>query len=253
MTTAKHILIEAHRGDSASAPENTLAAFRRAVELGVPSVELDVHPARDGTLVVIHDDTVDRTTDGTGAVSDKTLDELRCLDAGSWFGSQFAGERIPTLAEVLELLAPSATGLNIEIKASRDTGVAETLVRLLRRFDREREYVVSSFDLSALLQVRAIAPAVTLALIGHGPEILPLARQYGLPWIHSFHKTLDARVIEETHANGMHVNVWTVDDPAQMAYWQELGVDKLCTNQPAVMLAALADWSSPRRAGAGGA
>ncbi len=131
MTTAKHILIEAHRGDSASAPENTLAAFRRAVELGVPSVELDVHPARDGTLVVIHDDTVDRTTDGTGAVSDKTLDELRCLDAGSWFGSQFAGERIPTLAEVLELLAPSATGLNIEIKADDDEAIRGTLSPLI--------------------------------------------------------------------------------------------------------------------------
>ena len=107
-------VIEAHRGDSANAPENTLAAFQRALALGVAWIELDVHPAKDGTLMVLHDDTVDRTTNGSGAVRDLTPDQLRRLDAGSWFAPSFSGERIPGLPEVLELVAPTATGLNVE-------------------------------------------------------------------------------------------------------------------------------------------
>ncbi len=110
--------IEAHRGDSSNAPENTLAAFKAAIDLRAPWIELDVHPTRDGALVVIHDDTVERTTGAAGAVCDLGLAEIQKLDAGSWFSPRFAGERIPQLAEVFELVAPSATRLNIEIKAA---------------------------------------------------------------------------------------------------------------------------------------
>jgi glycerophosphoryl diester phosphodiesterase len=152
-------VVEAHRGDSANAPENTLAAFRAAVALPVRWIELDVHPTQDGVLVVIHDDTVDRTTDGSGAVSDLTGEALRRLDAGSWFDAQFAGERIPTLAEVIDLVGPTGTRLNIEIKSPPPgLDVARPVVDLLRQAGKAREYVVSSFDLSVLLEVQAIAP-----------------------------------------------------------------------------------------------
>ncbi len=240
MNTASTLpIIEAHRGDSTNAPENTLAAFRAAVALGAQWIELDVHPTSDGALVVIHDDTVDRTTNGSGAVRDLTLDEVRRLNAGAWFGAEFAGEPVPTLAEVFELVAPTATRLNIEIKSSPPgLDVPRAVVELLRRFGKEREYVVSSFDLPALLEVRAMAPEVTLALIGHGPEILPLAQRHHLPWIHAYHATLDAGIVNEAHAHGIRVNVWTVDDPDALGMWAELGLDKLCTNRPAVMLAA---------------
>ncbi len=232
-------VIEAHRGDSANAPENTLAAFRRALELGVLWIELDVHPAKDGTLMVLHDDTVDRTTNGSGAVCDLRADELGRLDAGYWFAPTFSGERIPQLREVMELVAPTRTGLNVEIMASpAGADVPRAVVELLRRFGKERHYVVSSFDLPALRQVRAIAPEITLALIGSGPEILAHARQHRLPWIHADHVTVDERLLTEAHERGIRVNAWTVDDPATLGRWRAMGLDKLCTNRPADMLTA---------------
>ena len=232
--------IEAHRGDSSSAPENTLAAFRSAIDLHAPWIELDVHPTRDGALVVIHDDTVERTTGASGAVCDLTLAEIQKLDAGAWFSPRFAGERIPQLSEVFELVAPTSTRLNIEIKAAPDgLDVAPGVVGLLRRYQKEREYVVSSFDLPALLQVQALAPEVPLAILGWGSDLLQIAQEHHFPWIHGFFATMDADIIAQAHANGMSVDVWTVDDPDSLASWKAMGVDKICTNCPALMLAAM--------------
>ncbi|MFW6153809.1 MAG: glycerophosphodiester phosphodiesterase [Planctomycetota bacterium] len=233
------ILIEAHRGDSSNAPENTLAAFERAVALGVPSIELDVHAARDGTLMVIHDDTVDRTTNGTGAVADLSCEELGRLDAGAWFSAAYAGQRPPTLLDVLRVVAPAATRLNVEVKASpRGDAVAASLVRLLRQVSKQHEYVVSSFDLACLLEVRRLDDGITLALLGTMPDILPLAEKHTLPWIHCHHKSVTAEGVRRAHDRGIAVNVWTVNDPATLGAWRRLGIDKLCTNRPAAMLAA---------------
>lgn len=234
-------LIEAHRGDSANAPENTLAAFERALGLGVPSIELDVHPAKGGTLMVIHDDTVDRTTDGSGAVFDLAVDELLRLDAGAKFAPGFVGERIPQLSEVLRMVVPTRTQLNVEIKSSpAGADVPRTVARLLRQFGKQREYIVSSSDLPCLLKLRAIDPEITLALIGNGPGILTLARQHGLSWIHGNHRTVDKELVAHAHGQGIRVSVWTVDDPETLPFWRSVGVDKICTNRPALMLAAAA-------------
>ena len=115
-------LIEAHRGDSSNAPENTIAAFDRAIRLGVASIELDIHPCRDGTLMVIHDDTVDRTTDGSGSVSDFTVEQLLCLDAGAKFSPEFKGERIPRLTEVLQLVENTST-LPVQVNGKKRADV----------------------------------------------------------------------------------------------------------------------------------
>lgn len=233
------VVIEAHRGDSSNAPENSMAAFRRALELAVPAIELDVHPAMDGTLMVIHDDTVDRTTNGAGAVRDMTVEKLLNLDAGVKFAPEFTGERIPTLVDVLNMLAPSNIQLNVEVKASPPgMNVPVTLVNLLRRFGKQRHYVVSSFNQHALLEVQTIAPEITLALIGNGPEILPQAQLHCFPWIHGDFRTVDEQLITQAHANGIRVNIWTMDDPARLAYWRGINIDKICTNCPAKMLAA---------------
>ena len=144
-------LIEAHRGDSSNAPENTRAAFARALRLDVPWIELDVHPARDGTLMVIHDATVDRTTGGSGAVCDLSVEQLLGLDAGLKFSREYAGERIPRLLDVLEMAVPTPTRINIEIKASPPgLNVPQAVVSLLRQFGRQGDFIVSSFDLRAL-------------------------------------------------------------------------------------------------------
>lgn len=234
-------LIEAHRGDSSNAPENTLSAFERALRLGVPWIELDIHPAKDGTLMVIHDETVDRTTDGSGAVGDLSADELSRLDAGRRFSPAYAGERIPRFRDVLEKVAPTPARINVEIKASpRGMDVPRAVVRLLCEFGKQREYVVSSFDVQSLLDVRAVDAQVPLALIGRAPEVLTQAERHGFPWIHGAHRTVTGEVIARAHARGIRVNVWTVDDAERLPFWSGAGVDKLCTNRPALMLAAAA-------------
>lgn len=232
-------LIEAHRGDSSNAPENTLAAFQRAIELGAPWIELDVHPAKDGALMVIHDDTVDRTTTCSGPVCDMTVDELRRCDAGIWFGPQFAGEKIPLLEEVLEMVEQTDVQLNIEIKASPPgLDTPKAVVDLVRRFGKAHQYIISSFDLDSLLQVQAVDPEIALALIGNGPEILSPAQRHHLAWIHINYRFLNERIVAEAHTSGIRVNVWTVDDPAALPRLKAIGVDKVCTNRLAVMLAA---------------
>src|SRR5882672_9051969 len=166
----------AHRGASARAPENTLAAFAEAVRLGANAIELDVHLTADGVPVVIHDGTVDRTTNGRGDVGRMTLKDLRRLDAGAWFSSRFRGERIPTLEEALEW-ARGRCGLNLEIKGPsgrRRTGaagaggaaglpqVALAVARALRRTGFREPVIVSSFSPQALRAARAHMPHVRL-------------------------------------------------------------------------------------------
>lgn len=225
-------IIEAHRGDSSLAPENTLAAFRSAVTHQAEAIELDVHLSRDQQLVVMHDERVDRTTNGKGAISELTLDELRRLDAGSWFGPQFAGERLPLLTEVLDLLVNTPVRLNIEIKYGPTVAIAaRQVVDLLRQYGQAGYYVVSSFDLPALLEVQKLAPEITLALIGAGQTILPQAIEHHLPWIHAYHLTLEDETIAQAHENGKQVNIWTMDHPDRLATWARRGVDKICTNR----------------------
>ena len=231
-------LIEAHRGDSSNAPENTMSAFKATLELGVLWIELDVHPAKDGTLMVIHDDTVDRTTDGSGDVCELLVEQFSCLDAGKKFSPKYAGERIPRLVDVMEMVAPTGTRLNVEIKSSpMGMDVPKSIVELLRIFGKEHDYIISSFDLNCLLDVRAIAPEITLALIGKVPEILTLAEHHHFPWIHGKHTSVTREVVERAHANGISVNIWTVDDAEQLSYWKDVGVDKICTNCPSLMQA----------------
>lgn len=232
-------LIEAHRGDSSNAPENTHSAFACALRLGVPWIELDVHPARDGTLMVIHDDRVDRTTDGSGAVCELSVDQLSRLDVGVKFSPAYAGERIPRLVDILEMVAPTATRINVEIKSSpRGMHVPQTVVDLMRRFGKQRDYLVSSFDLRSLLDVRAVDSQIPLALIGKMPDLLAQAVRHQLPWIHANHTTVTRDAIMHAHAQGIHVNVWTVDDPERWSFWRDAGVDKICTNRPALLLEA---------------
>jgi glycerophosphoryl diester phosphodiesterase len=173
-------------------------------------------------------------------VADLTVAQLARLDAGAWYAAEFAGERIPRLVEVMELVAATATRLNVEIKASgRGLDGPGSVVQLFRQFGVEREYLVSSFDLQALLHVRAMAPEIPLALIGKGPEILPCACKHQLPWIHVEISTLDPALVAAAHDRGICVNAWTVDDPARFAYVRSVGADKICTNRPAAMLAAM--------------
>src|SRR5699024_8402340 len=159
-------LIMAHRGASGNAPENTMAAFQLAVDEGADGIELDVHLSKDGEIVVIHDDTLNRTTNGTGNVHEKDLAELKTYDAGSWFDPKFSEERIPLLQEVIDIL-PESVFLNIEIKNSPivHTGIEQKLVDLLGKNNRLNDTLISSFDHESLYTIKKLAPELKIGII----------------------------------------------------------------------------------------
>src|SRR6478736_8242354 len=162
------MLVIAHRGASGHAPENTLAAFRRAVMLGASFIETDLQLSRDARFVAIHDDTVNRTTNGQGKVHDLTLADLRRLDAGSWFGSEFAGERIPTLEEILEFAKKHDVVFYLELKPFGFWGGEHALISALRESGEIARSVVISFDPGILAAIRKIEPTLMTGLLFDG-------------------------------------------------------------------------------------
>ncbi len=196
------VMVVAHRGASRHAPENTLAAFRKAIELGADLIEFDVRQTRDGHLVVMHDDTVDRTTDGRGRVSQMTLEEIRKLDAGSWFGPQFKGERVPTLDEALETIKGGALP-DIDFKA----GTPEKLVEAVARHGLLGKLTLYCGDWDLLRRTLAVSPrflirpTVPLGLVG-----LPiLIRELDPPIVNVDWPQFTERLIVEAHLAGRKV------------------------------------------------
>jgi len=228
----------AHRGASAAAPPNTLAAFKKARELGADGVEFDVRRSADGIPVVIHDPTVDATTDGSGCVTDMTLTQLKGLDAGFTFDPAFAGERIPTLEEVLETVGDELF-LNIELKTAsvRDDGLAHAVVAQIERHHHDDNVLISSFNPFSLRSVKRIAPHIPVGILYTSDIPLPLRRA----WLaclppheahHPEHTMVNARFVARARRRGHQVNTWTVDDPAEMRRLIGLGVDGIITNVP---------------------
>src|SRR6266700_3376300 len=175
-------ILIAHRGGSLEAPENTLAAFGHAIKLGIRYVELDVHLTRDGALAVIHDESVDRTTDGHGLVQDHSLAELKQLDAGAWFNPAYAGERIPTLDEVLAWARARGTVVDIEIKNAPlyYAGIEEAVVKALDSEHMAEQVIVISFDHGAVKRVKALDPRIATGVLYAGRPVdagIGLARQ----------------------------------------------------------------------------
>lgn len=221
--------IYAHRGASAEFPENTLPAFARAVELGADGIELDVHLSSDGIPVVIHDDSVDRTTNGTGAVAELTLSYLQQLDAGN-------GATVPTLAEVLDLVA-GKVHVDIEVKA----GEAADEVVALTASHPNLEFAISSFNHEALRHVRRNSADVELWPLtpAISDELLATAKELGSPQIAAYDKMLNEEIIQAAQQRGIDVWVWTVNDPERAAQLVKWGAVGICTDDPATLIAAL--------------
>ena len=235
-------LIFAHRGASRVAPENTLAAFRQAVEIGADGIELDVQLSADGVPVVIHDTTVDRTTDGSGWVQKLTLAQLRGLDAGSHAGAAFAGERIPTLEEVLTEVGDKLI-VDIELKyPTVETASLEAqVIEVIRRLGMQRRVWLSSFKPYALHTARRLAPEMPCGLI-YGPLspgswlLGPITPHES---IHPHASFVSARMMQRARRRGQRVITWTVDDPTQAQQLATCGVDAIITNTPAALLDAI--------------
>lgn len=227
----------AHRGFSGIAPENTLIAFQKAIELNPDGFELDVHLSKNGELIVIHDNAVDRTTNGKGKVTELTLAELKQLDAGSWFDKKYAGERIPTLAEALEL-AKNKIDVMVELKA---VGTPEKAVPLIEQFGMVDQVVIFSFSSDLLKIAKRINPNLSmLHLLWVKPEeketfppntlitrtLSAHANLIGMNW-----NGVTPQLVKIAHKRGLGIRVYTVDEEYDMRAMIEMGVDGIISNR----------------------
>jgi glycerophosphoryl diester phosphodiesterase len=246
MSQTKAPLIIAHRGASALAPENTLAAFRKAMELRADALEIDVRQTKDGHFIVMHDASVDRTTTGKGNVADMTFEELRRLDAGSSFDASFAREKIPTLEEVLTIL-DSTTLLIAELKGASDDGSTERkLVDIIRRSDKQKQVILKSFEKEVLDRFKSLSPEM--------PRLFVYA--FRIPWLSLVVGTrlmsgsvfdvdceylqahwllLSESFTKAAQAKGFTVIAWGINDEADMREAIRYGVDGIETGKPDVL------------------
>jgi glycerophosphoryl diester phosphodiesterase len=243
-------LIIAHRGDSAMRPENTLVAFREALSVGADLVEMDVQLTKDGQVVVLHDVTVNRTTDGNGSVRDMTLAEVKKLDAGfaAKFDGQFRGERIPTLREALELLRGKKKVL-VEIKresvtADEDDGVEAKVVAEIQRLRMDKEVALISFERRSLLRCRKLAPEIRRGAIFYREEIphmMAAAKEVESELLLPEKGTLTPALFEEAEHAGIKVATWVVDDAVELRALAHFDLYAVGSNRPGALLDAL--WS----------
>jgi len=235
------VLVIAHRGASGNAPENTLAAFRKAIALGASFIETDLQLSRDARFVAIHDATVNRTTNGQGAVHDMTLADLRKLDAGSWFGSEFAGERIPTLEEILEFSKKNDVVFYLEIKPGGSWGGEHALIGSLRESGEIQRTVVISFDPSIVLSLRKIEPTLMTGLLYDGQIENPLdkAVAIGARQLVVRGDLVTPALISEAKKKDLQVVCWTVNHPAHMRLLAVAGVDGIMSDYPDRLVAAV--------------
>jgi len=246
--------VQGHRGAAGLAPENTMAAFGVAAALGV-GFELDTQLSADGVLVVFHDDELDRLTPASGPVASRTATELAQLDAGVHFGPGFEGERIPTLAAVLEAFADDVV-INVEIKAGRDTDVdalAAAVIEVLEQKGLEQRVLVTSFSPFVLEAVRKRNPAIRRGQIYSdfrgASSLSPIQRSLlrnlafnrrARPDVLSVnHRMVDGRYVERMHRRGYRIFAWTVNDADRMRTLVDLGVDGIITDRPDLLLDVL--------------
>jgi glycerophosphoryl diester phosphodiesterase len=228
------VLVIAHRGASGHAPENTLAAFRRALALGATFIETDLQLSRDARFVAIHDDSVNRTTNGQGAVHDLTLAELRKLDAGSWFGSEFAGEHIPTLEEILDFSKKHDAVFYLELKPGGSWGGEHALIGALRESGEIARTIVISFDAAILGALRRIEPTVMTGLLHDGRIETPIqaALDVGARQLAVRGDLVTPALLAEAKKKDLHVVCWTVNQPAHMRLLIAAGVNGIMSDYP---------------------
>ena len=238
-------LVFAHRGAKRAAPENTIPAFEAAIRMDADGIELDVQYSSDGKLVIFHDLSLEKTTNGTGRVTSRTFEELRALDAGSHFGAAFAGAQIPALDEVLET-AKGKLLVNIELKTVDVTqsNLGPDTAEAVRRHGMVDDVVISSFNPFALRKSKAAGPEIAHALL-LAPDLAGWMR-WGLTLRHSRADGLHpeksmatAEYVAAARRRHLPVRVWTVNDEADIRRMAELGVDAVITDTPDVALAVL--------------
>ncbi|NKE06903.1 glycerophosphodiester phosphodiesterase [Mesobacillus selenatarsenatis] len=230
----------AHRGAAGYAPENTIAAFDKGLEMKADYIEIDVQRSKDGELVVIHDTTVDRTTDGTGKVGELTLEELRSLDAGSFKGEQFAGEKIPTFEEILERYQ-GKIGILIELKAPElYPGIEEAVAQELkeRNLDKPQndKIIIQSFNFESMKKMDVLLPKVPIGVLTYsGLHTTDAALQEFAKYADLFNPSyglVSKELVDKVHSLGMEIQSWTVRSPEAAQFLIDMKVDGIITDYP---------------------
>lgn len=222
------MILTGHRGAAKLEPENTLLSMQKAIDLGVDQIEIDVHLTRDQHLVVIHDTTVDRTTDGQGAIADFTLAQVKQLDAGK-------GERIPTLQEVMDLVRGKVI-LQIELKGPKTAG---PVIQTVEQNGMENGVLLTSFVHERLREVRQLNPDLRLGALWASPppDVCEQAIDMGAEAIHIQHLNIDPPLVEEAHAHGLKIRAWNPDTVEEIQRVIDLGVDAIGSNRPDLLIA----------------
>jgi len=235
--------IIAHRGASGHAPENTLAAFERAVQLGAGFIETDLHLTRDAQFVAIHDAALERTTNGRGSVRDFTLAELRRLDAGKWFDREYMGQRIPTLDEVLDFARKNDVIFYLEVKYDAAWGMHHSLVAALQKAENAARTIVISFDQTTLAALRRVDPSVMMGFLADEPgtDHVKDALELGARQLCPQASLVTQELVERAHGADLQVATWTVDDAEEMRRVIATGVDGIMTNFPDRLRAVIED------------
>jgi glycerophosphoryl diester phosphodiesterase len=235
--------IIAHRGASGHAPENTFAAFERAVQLGAAFIETDLQLTRDAQFVAIHDAYLDRTTNGHGPVHEHTLAELRELDAGKWFDREFMDERIPTLERILQFARTQDVVFYLEIKYSSAWGMHQTLVGELGKPENAARTIVISFDAATLDSLRRLEPAIMTGLLAETAksDLVRATLDAGARQLCPRAGLLTPELVERAHRADLQVVTWTVNDADEMRVAMEAGVDGIMTDFPDRLRAVVED------------
>lgn len=229
-------IILAHRGASGHYPENTMVAFEKSLDLKCDGIELDIHLTSDNILVVHHDFVLGRTSNGKGYIKDKTLNELKRLDAGSWFDPQYSQEKIPTLEEVFDLVKSTDHLLNIEIKAGSRIykGIENQLVELIKSYDFLDRCMISSFDHYALYEISELYQEIYTGALYECSLFEPwhYCSRIKANAIHPNFQIINEELIAKCYEHGIDINTYTVNDLETMRTLAALGVNCIITNYP---------------------
>lgn len=236
--------IIAHRGANKLAPQNTLAAFRKATEYDIDGFEMDVHLSKDGKIVVCHNYEIDETSNGKGSIKDMTFEELRSYDFGGYFSEEFAGEKIPALEEFLEI-AKGYDTVNIEVKTPPEKNdLVKKTIECVRKFGMEKQVILSCFTKECMVESKELAPEIRTGFLYdmRSKEVMEVmtdpaafCKKYNLDALHPLVMLVSEEFVKKCQDGNIDLNVWTVNDPDAAATLSEWGITSLITDVPEVL------------------
>lgn len=230
------MIIFGHRGAKGYAPENTMSSFRKAFDLGIAALELDVQLSKDRQLIICHDYKIDRTSNGSGLVADYTLKELKQFDFGSWFDPKFAGEKIVTLVEFLEWFVATNMKVNIEIKNGPViyTGIEKEVVYLIEQYNILDRVIVSSFYHPSVKKIKELQAGVKTAALFECRPLDPahFSKETGAEFLHAYWQSVDRAWVRQAHELGVQVNTYTVNTMEEYEFVANAGVDGIFSDFP---------------------